>query len=92
MIKGNIYLAQLGRQVCGVVGKYQVEDQCLLGVVWWHPGGDVSRVEAVEAVGLEPVGEGRGPTVGHVIGGGPEGRVRVEVPNQKGGDLIIEFV
>ena len=52
----------------------------------------MSRVEAVEAVGLKPVGEGRGPAVGCAIGSGPEGRVHVEVPDQKGGDLIIKFV
>ena len=92
MIKGNIYLAQLGGQVCSVVGEDEVQNGHLLCAVWWCPGGDVSRVEAVEAVGLKPVGEGGGPTVGHAIGGGPEGGVRVEVPDQKGGDLVVEFV
>ena len=60
--------------------------------VWWCPGGDVSRVEAVEAVGLEPVCEGGGPTVGRAIGDRPQRGVRVEVPDQKGWDLIVEFM
>jgi hypothetical protein len=63
-----------------------------LGVVWQCPGGDVMRVEAVKAIGLEPVSEGGGPAVRCVIGGGPEGGVRVEVPDQKGWDLIVEFM
>jgi hypothetical protein len=90
--KGNIYLAQLGGEVSGVVGEDQVEDGRLLGGVWRGPSGGVAGVEAMEAVGLEPVCEGGGPAVGCAIGDGPEGRVRVEVPDQKGWDLIVEFM
>jgi hypothetical protein len=64
----------------------------MLGVVRWGPGGDMTGVEAVEAVGLKPVGEGGGPAVRCVIGGRLEGGVRVEVPDQKGWDLIVEFM
>jgi len=63
-----------------------------LGVVRWGPGGDMARVEAVEAIGLKPVGEGSGLAVGCAIGGGPKGGVHVEVPDQKGWDLIVEFM
>ena len=63
-----------------------------MGVVRWCPGGDVAGVEAMKAVGLDPVGECGGPTVRCAIRGRPEGGVRVEVPNQKGWDLIVEFM
>jgi hypothetical protein len=46
----------------------------------------------VEAICLEPVDEGEHPAVGCVIGDRPEGGVCVEVPDQKGRDLIIEFM
>ena len=92
MFKGNIYLTQLGGKVCGVVGEDQVKDRRLLGGGWWGPGGGVAGVEAVEAVGLQPIGEGGSPAVGCAIGDGPERRVCVEVPDQKGWDLIVEFM
>ena len=52
----------------------------------------MAGVEAVEAVGLEPIGEGGGPAVGRAIGDGLEGGVCVKVPDQKGWDLIIKFM
>jgi len=47
MFKGNIYLAQLGGKLCGVVGKNQVEDRRLLSCAWWGPCGDVAGLEAM---------------------------------------------
>ena len=73
VFKGDIYLTQLGGEVCCVVSKDEVKDGGPLGVVRWGLGGDVLRVEAVEAIGLKPVGEGGGPAVRCAIGGGPEG-------------------
>ena len=52
----------------------------------------MTGVKAVEAIGLKPVGECGGPAVGHATGDRPEGGVHVEVPNQKGWGLIIEFM
>ena len=92
MFKRYIYLAQLGGEVRSVIGENKVKDGHLLVVVQWGPGGDMLGVEAVEAVGLEPVGECGGPAVGCAIRGGLEGGVRVEVPDQKGWDLIVEFM
>ena len=52
----------------------------------------MSRVEAMKAVGLEPISEHGRPTVRRVIRDQPEGGVCVEVPDQKGWDLIVEFM
>ena len=92
MFKRYIYLTQLGREVRSVVGEDKVKDGHLLVVIQWGPGGDMPGVEAVEAVGLEPVGECGGPAVGRAIGDGPERGVHVEVPDQKGWDLVVEFM
>ena len=73
VIEGDIYLAQLGGKMRSIIGEDQVEDGRLLGGVRWGPGGDVAGVEAMEAIGLEPIGEGGGPAVGCAIGNRPEG-------------------
>ena len=35
VFKGNIYLAQLGGKVRGIIGKDKVEDRHLSAVIWW---------------------------------------------------------
>ena len=46
----------------------------------------------MEAIVLKPVCKSVHPAVWCAIGGGPKGGMGVEVANQKGGYLVVEFL